>query len=432
MPFGLGELRPGGKILITQPRKALARSMSSYLRGLNTQHEHLFGFQHAGQATSSQHVEPVLYMTDGIAVAILMSWVSEVMDMVNQAREPLSRRGGVLDLSVVLKASKVPWNREHHVIVVDECHLRSVNCDVIIALTMASECGSTSCATSNERDRKRGRVRYEAWCRYIMRTTPSELFGRDAAMPNMLAAVQAIIQILLYDKMWGEADPEYKDDYWNDPRVGKDILVFLPGTAEISLMATTLECLVKGGYITAVKVYKINARVDQKTLSEMSNRPRGKDWTSETYASKQTWDRVDDNNKVTLEFLEKLTWNNTQNYSAKRILLSTEAVNAGITWPQSEWVISTMGVRRVYYDPRREIRVNALAAQTKSSAIQEGGRSGRTFPGKHLMLTSSDEMDHQLQVDELPGVKVQKLDGLFLRLLKSLPNSLVEGLPWNQ
>eukprot|EP00971_Amphidinium_carterae_P214332 4253611-Amphidinium_carterae.8 len=89
-----------------------------------------------------------------------------------------------------------------------------------------------------------------------------------------------------------------------------------------------------------------------------------------------------------------------------------------------------MGVRRVYYDPRREIRVNVLAVQTKSSAIQEGGRSGSTFPGKHLMLTSRDEMDHQLQVDELPGIKVQKLDGLFLRLLKSLPRSLVEGLPW--
>eukprot|EP00971_Amphidinium_carterae_P072472 1433623-Amphidinium_carterae.4 len=39
-------------------------------------------------------------------------------------------------------------------------------------------------------------------------------------------------------------------------------------------------------------------------------------------------------------------------------------------------------------------------------------------------------MDNQLQVDELPGIKVQKLDGLFLRLLRSLPRSLVEELPW--
>eukprot|EP00971_Amphidinium_carterae_P139721 2768177-Amphidinium_carterae.1 len=60
--------------------------------------------------------------------------------------------------------------------------------------------------------------------------------------------------------MWGEEDPIYKHDYWKDPRLGRDILVFLPGTSEISVMATTLECLVKGGYITAVKVYKINAR----------------------------------------------------------------------------------------------------------------------------------------------------------------------------
>eukprot|EP00971_Amphidinium_carterae_P080192 1586954-Amphidinium_carterae.1 len=89
-----------------------------------------------------------------------------------------------------------------------------------------------------------------------------------------------------------------------------------------------------------------------------------------------------------------------------------------------------MGVRRVYYDPRREIRINVLAAQTKASAIQEGGRCGRVFPGNHLLMTTKDEMSEQLQVDELPGIAVQKLDGLYLRLLRSFPRSLVEELPW--
>eukprot|EP00971_Amphidinium_carterae_P218329 4333389-Amphidinium_carterae.1 len=89
-----------------------------------------------------------------------------------------------------------------------------------------------------------------------------------------------------------------------------------------------------------------------------------------------------------------------------------------------------MGVRRVYYDPRREIRINVLAAQTKASAIQEGGRCGRVFPGNHLLMTTKTEMSEQLQVDELPGVAVQKLDGLYLRLLRSLPRSLVEEMPW--
>eukprot|EP00971_Amphidinium_carterae_P344737 6485311-Amphidinium_carterae.1 len=50
---------------------------------------------------------------------------------------------------------------------------------------------------------------------------------------------------------------------------GRDILVFLPGTGEISLMATTLELLIKAGYITGVKIYKINARVDQETIEEL-------------------------------------------------------------------------------------------------------------------------------------------------------------------
>eukprot|EP00971_Amphidinium_carterae_P197134 3912674-Amphidinium_carterae.1 len=46
--------------------------------------------------------------------------------------------------------------------------------------------------------------------RYVMQLTPTELFQEDTAMPNMVAAIQAIIQILLDDKMWGEEDPIYK------------------------------------------------------------------------------------------------------------------------------------------------------------------------------------------------------------------------------
>eukprot|EP00971_Amphidinium_carterae_P181981 3611309-Amphidinium_carterae.1 len=117
--YGLGELRPGGKLLVTQPRKALARTMATYLRELNPQHEHLFGFQHAGSSTSTQHDEPVLYLTDGIAVSILLSLVAEVIDLTTRARAPLNRtdgRGGVLDLAVVRRATKVPWNIPYQVL----------------------------------------------------------------------------------------------------------------------------------------------------------------------------------------------------------------------------------------------------------------------------------------------------------------------------
>eukprot|EP00971_Amphidinium_carterae_P072471 1433623-Amphidinium_carterae.3 len=108
--------------------------------------------------------------------------------------------------------------------------------------------------------------------------------GKDVEMLNMKAVLQVIVQILLQDKMWGEKDPDYKT---KNNRKRRDILVFWPGTAEICTMATTIECLVKGGYITAVRVYKINARVDQKALAEMGNWPRAKDWPHDTYASKK-------------------------------------------------------------------------------------------------------------------------------------------------
>eukprot|EP00971_Amphidinium_carterae_P272065 5399572-Amphidinium_carterae.1 len=168
--------------------------------------------------------------------------------------------------------------------------------------------------------------------------------------------------------------------------MGRDILVFLPGTAEITLLGTTLEFLIKAGYITGVKIYKINARVDQETLNELKTWPDAYRW-KENYANQMKWERVIEELRAPedhLKYLEK----NHRRYQPRRILLSTEAVNAGITLPKLAWVISSMGVRRVYYDPRREIRVNVLAPQTKASAVQEGGRCGRVFAGQHLVLAT--------------------------------------------
>eukprot|EP00971_Amphidinium_carterae_P270292 5362937-Amphidinium_carterae.1 len=39
-------------------------------------------------------------------------------------------------------------------------------------------------------------------------------------------------------------------------------------------------------------------------------------------------------------------------------------------------------------------------------------------------------MNEQYMIDDPPGIEMTKLDGLYLRLLKDLPRSLVEGLPW--
>eukprot|EP00971_Amphidinium_carterae_P313251 6225583-Amphidinium_carterae.1 len=70
-PFLPSELRPGGRILITEPRKALTLSMVNHLKNMNRQHDFLFGFQYAGKSSSQNHDEAILYMTDGIAVAHL-------------------------------------------------------------------------------------------------------------------------------------------------------------------------------------------------------------------------------------------------------------------------------------------------------------------------------------------------------------------------
>eukprot|EP00971_Amphidinium_carterae_P232988 4624188-Amphidinium_carterae.1 len=58
--------------------------MSSHLKYINKEHQYLFGFHYSGHASSTDHVEPILYMTEGITVAILMTWVSRVMDLVKK------------------------------------------------------------------------------------------------------------------------------------------------------------------------------------------------------------------------------------------------------------------------------------------------------------------------------------------------------------
>eukprot|EP00971_Amphidinium_carterae_P024156 477038-Amphidinium_carterae.1 len=58
--------------------------MSSHLRYINKKHQYLFGFHYSGHASSTDHVEPILYMTEGITVAILMTWISRVMDLVRK------------------------------------------------------------------------------------------------------------------------------------------------------------------------------------------------------------------------------------------------------------------------------------------------------------------------------------------------------------
>eukprot|EP00971_Amphidinium_carterae_P023158 456976-Amphidinium_carterae.1 len=292
--------------------------MSSHLKYINRQHGYLFGFHYSGHASSADHVEPILYMTEGITVAILMTWVSRVMNLVKKRQDSRSSAdaeggtsgsrvgvppGGVSGSRVEAPPGKVsgsrvgtspqednPWNPDFQVIVVDECHLRSVQCDTIIALTRwLQQVGvpvvlMLMSATANEGefltklDIHQDRVtRIEGQVfpvtRYCLTDPLSEVLnpyhdeeegtsGSRVEVPssdavlNLQGALQALVQIVMRGALWDENPSQPSQGR----EQGRDILVFLPGTAEITLLGTTLEFLIKAGYITGVKVYKINAR----------------------------------------------------------------------------------------------------------------------------------------------------------------------------
>eukprot|EP00971_Amphidinium_carterae_P208711 4140864-Amphidinium_carterae.1 len=136
-------------------------------------------------------------------------------------------------------------------------------------------------------------------------------------------------------------------------------------------MATTLECLVRGGYITAIKVYKINARVNQETIAEMGKWPDASKWY-DGYVSTPIWKQTNTKNRVSEAHLGRLM---TKLPPPRRVLLATEAVNAGITLPQVEWVISSMGVRRVHQSQR-------LGVADKVKRCSRGWSFRKDIPGK--------------------------------------------------
>eukprot|EP00971_Amphidinium_carterae_P262572 5208369-Amphidinium_carterae.2 len=231
--------------------------MVTHLKDLNRQNEFLFGYQYAGQSSLPNHDEAILYMTDGIAVAHLMSMVSDVMTAVHREKARPSREG-VLDPSVLKDIPRIPWDPEFPVIVIDECHLRSVNCDVTIALVRWLQSVGVPIvlllmsATANERDftEKLGItqdmiVRIEGQTHPVSRFLlgqniaaslggmtnapppggPSAGGERKLDMPNMRGVVQAIMQISLQDRLRSEKDPTHQ---YVRNRKGIDILVFLP------------------------------------------------------------------------------------------------------------------------------------------------------------------------------------------------------------
>eukprot|EP00971_Amphidinium_carterae_P252603 5014984-Amphidinium_carterae.1 len=119
-----------------------------------------------------------------------------------------------------------PWDPEYQVIVVDECHLRSVQCDVIIAFTRWLQYVGVPVvlilmsATANKLDFKNKlniedelviRIQGNSFliARYFLSQKLPEILqrangGEEPEMPAMKGALQAVVQILLNDRLWGE------------------------------------------------------------------------------------------------------------------------------------------------------------------------------------------------------------------------------------
>ncbi|CAK0807000.1 unnamed protein product, partial [Prorocentrum cordatum] len=114
-----------------------------------------------------------------------------------------------------------------------------------------------------------------------------------------------------------------------------------------------------------------------------------------------------------------------QRSSARVALLTTSALGSSVTLERFVSVVSTC---RRNAAARGSGGVSAMETQwaSRQCVIQQGGRAGRTRPGRHLPLCRTDELAPRREA----GVHVESLDKLVLRLIDRRQWAAAQDLVW--
>ena len=86
----------------------------------------------------------------------------------------------------------------------------------------------------------------------------------------------------------------------------------------------------------------------------------------------------------------------------RKVGLTTNVNQTGATLTSVAVVISTTGVRVCSPNLRSREDVNCIQTVSISDLIQQGGRSGRVAPGKHVIVASEEQVQRQFRGPSTP------------------------------
>ena len=124
----------------------------------------------------------------------------------------------------------------------------------------------------------------------------------------------------------------------------------------------------------------------------------------------------------------------------RKVGLTTNVNQTGATLTSVAVVISTTGVRMCSPNLRSREDVNCIQTVSFSDLIQQGGRSGRVAPGKHVIVASEEQVQRQfrgpstpelLNADIAPLLSVCKKVGIAIEEFPTLnaPDEVVVQAP---
>lgn len=176
--------------------------------------------------------------------------------------------------------------------------------------------------------------------------------------------------------------------------INEDVMIFLPGAKEISDMERTLKSM------SDVIVLKITSQ----TVNKGGN-----------YMELITEKTITETNK---HFKTK---------AKRRVFVSTNVAETGITIKTLKYVIDSGFERSTYYDPNHGVDLLVKQPITKNSAEQRFGRVGRVFPG--IVYTAYTEKTYNMFEEYKPSdVMLKNCDRIVMRF-GDHPENLLDDLP---
>lgn len=354
-PVFLMEKYPGSRIAVTSPRAIPAAEVSSYVSKVNgSKLGDSIGVLTREKKFASKKTQ-VTYMTDGILLNMLQT-------------DPL-----LSDLDIVM---------------VDEAHERGVNCDLSLGMLKIAQ----------EKRREQGlkplkiiiasaTIDAEKFADYLGEAPTIKVPGNLYEVSEEYSAPRLVEGRFGMEPMpVTEHAAEVVSDIVIHSKTSGDILVFMPGEAEVNQTITELESII--GARQDVEIYPLYRALPSDQKEFLQDRSSGK----------------------------------------RRIIVGTNIMETSLTIPRVTCVVDSMLEKRKSFYPASGVSKLELCKISKASAKQRMRRAGRTEDGMCVRLCEENDFE-SLEAQKVPEMAISDVAEVVLKI-KGFGINDVEHFPF--